>query len=130
MGVVISINTGDNRNLSILKILMIQIPALLQVYEANAGAIATQKSPGVSSVDTDRCYILIVLPFIAHIVFGVNLWRRIGSYHIGGFDVIKFSQSFDQFVSIYSRRRFDLEPGREVCQFQLVFWIISPCAGN
>ena len=43
---------GDNRNLGILKIFMIQVPALLQVYEANAGTIATCEPPGVPSVDT------------------------------------------------------------------------------
>ena len=35
------IDARDNRNLGILKISMIQVPALLQVYEANAGTIAT-----------------------------------------------------------------------------------------
>src|ERR1044071_2929658 len=61
MGVTHVINAGDDCNLSILKISMIQVPALLQIYEADPGTIATEEPPGVSSVDTIRCCILIVL---------------------------------------------------------------------
>ena len=70
-GEVDGILAGNNRNLGILKIFMIQVPALLQVYEANAGTIATQKIPGVSSVDTLRCRILIILLQVA----ADRLWR-------------------------------------------------------
>ena len=125
MVVVHVILAGNNRNPGILKISTIQIPALLQVYEANAGTIATCEAPGVSSVDTIRCCIFIALQRIERIVYRAN-WRRSRSHHIGSFDVINFSQGVDQFVSVHSRRRFDLEPGREVRR--LIIRIIFKCA--